>query len=139
MPLATAVHEADVQDRDGGIELARQVAAKFPTLSKLWADSGYSRRFIEAVQASTQLTIEVVKRPGEGRQQVWTRDGEPPPVPVQPTGFVVVRWRWIVERTFAWLSRNRRLSKDYEESIESSKAWMTLAMIRLLVARLGAL
>lgn len=132
------VHPADIQDRDGGIALAQAAAAKFPTLAKLWADSGYSRKFIEAVQATTKLVVEVVKRPGEGRQSLWTRDGETPLAPVQPTGFVVVRWRWIVERTLAWMSRNRRLSKDYEETIASSKAWMTLAMIRLITARLGA-
>lgn len=54
------------------------------------------------------------------------------------SGFKVLQWRWIVERTFGWLGRNRRLSKDYEETIASSKAWLQLAIIGLQVRRLGA-
>jgi len=132
------VHTADIQDRDGGVDVTKTACKAFPSLRKLWGDNGYSRKFVEAVETATNLTVEVVKHPGEGRRVIWTRNGEPISVPLVPSGFQVVRWRWIVERTFAWISRNRRLAKDYEESAASSLAWMRLTLIRLLTARLAS-
>jgi hypothetical protein len=137
LPLALDVHAANIQDRDGGVEVSRAAHQAFPSLRKLWADSGYSRKFVQVIEAATDLTVEVVKHPNEGRHLAWARDGETPNVPTLPAGFQVVRWRWIVERTFAWMSRNRRLAKEYEESTASSVAWMRLSLIRLLAARLA--
>ena len=67
--------------------------------------------------------------------EVWLPHGQEAPV---SEGFKVLKWRWIVERTFGWLGRNRRLSKDYEETVTSSLAWVQLAMIGLIMRRLGA-
>lgn len=74
----------------------------------------------------------MVRRP---RRWYWVPPGgEPPPL---PTGFQVLPRRWVVERTFAWLGRWRRLSKDYEEMPESTEAWIYLAMSRLMLTRLA--
>ncbi len=89
-----------------------------PRMERLWADGGYAGRLVEWVAEHTGWELEIVKRPAEA------------------TGFVVLPKRWIVERTFAWLGKCRRLSKDYEHSIASSEALIRLAMIGLMTRRL---
>jgi len=129
------VHEANIQDRDGGPVVIAQAVDKHPTIEKVFADSGYQGSCEERVQRDLGVTLEVVRRPNEHGGKVWCRAGQEP---TAVAGFVVVRWRWIVERTFAWIYRFRRLSKDYEQTIASSAAWIKLAMIRLMAQRLGA-
>ena len=68
--------------------------------------------------------------------RVWVAAGQPPPE--RPAGFHVLPRRWVVERTFAWLGRNRRLSKDYERRCETTETWIYLAMTRLMLRRLAA-
>jgi putative transposase len=80
--------------------------------------------------------VEAVQHPDAGRRWVWVAPGQEPP-PAPPPGFRVLPRRWVVERTFAWLGRNRRLSKDYEALPETEEAWIYLAMIRLMAARLA--
>jgi putative transposase len=90
-----------------------------PRLELVWADGAYGRNELpERTRAACGWRVEVVSRPADAR------------------GFVVVPRRWAVERTFAWLCRNRRLSKDYEELAETTEAWCYAAMARLMLRRL---
>jgi putative transposase len=119
--LLVKVHSAGTQDRDGAQAVLRPLANRFTKLRKIWADSIYNGRIAEWVRSLRQrnrIALEIVKRP-EG-----------------VTGFQVVAKRWVVERTFAWLSFHRRMSKDYEYLPETSEALIRIAMIRLMLARL---
>ncbi len=116
--LAIVVHAADVQDRDGAKLVLAELRGGFPRLSLIWADGGYAGQLLGWAQEAGQWAIEVVKRP------------------VAQRGFAVLPKRWIVERTFAWLGRYRRLSKDYEERPASSETMIRIAMINLMLHRL---
>jgi len=117
--LALVVHPADVQDRDGAKSALARLGARFPRLRLIWADGGYRGQLVTWVEQVYQWTLEIVKRNDAVE------------------GFAVLPRRWVVERTFAWLGRYRRLSKDYEELPESSEAMITLAMINLMSRRLA--
>jgi putative transposase len=105
-----AVLPANVQDWDGAEEVIGRVGGKVPRLARVWADAGY-KAFAEWVATNCRWVLEIVtKRPGQ-------------------TTFEVQKWRWIVERTFGWFGRYRRLSKDYERNTKSSEAWIYIAMI----------
>ena len=111
--LSAVTHTADVQDRDGAICVIADAKESYPTLAHLFADGGYAGEKLEtALHDINGPTIEIVKRP----------DGV--------KGFVVIARRWVVERTFAWLGRCRRLAKDWEATIASSDAWLLVASIR---------
>lgn len=118
--LQAIVHPANIQDRDGGIELLTALADRFPLLAKLFADGAYQGpQFHEGVaKVRPQLAIEVITR----REQV--------------KGFVALPKRWIVERTLAWLNRNRRLAKDFENRTRYALAFVHLASIRLMSRKL---
>jgi transposase len=118
--LHAIVHPANMQDRDGGIELLTALGARFPLLAKLFADGAYQGpQFREGVaKVRPELTIEIVTRSD------------------QVKGFVVLPKRWIVERTLAWLNRNRRLAKDFENRIRYALAFVRLASIRLMIRKL---
>ena len=118
--LQAIVHPANIQDRDGGIELLKALGERFPLLAKLFADGAYQGpQFREGVaQLRPELSIEIVTRSD------------------QVKGFVVLPKRWIVERTLAWLNRNRRLAKDFEHRIRYALAFVRLASIRLMVRKL---
>jgi transposase len=133
--LDVLVHPANITDRQGAKLLLEPLKGAFPRLSLIWADSGYSGKLEDWVKKTLDWTLEIVKRPFEGVRYVWMPPGvEPPEI---PRGFVVVKRRWVVERTFSWLGRSRRLSKDYEYLPESEECWIYAAMIRLLLARLA--
>lgn len=108
---------ADVQDRVGGVALVQRLHGAVKYLQQLWVDSHFDTA-IEYAWVHWGWLGEVVRHV---RKQV---------------GFVVLPKRWIVERTFGWLNRSRRLSKDYERTIASSEAFVKLAMIRLMIRRL---
>jgi len=113
------VHPADVQDRDGGLLVLRAVRKLFPFVERIFADGGYQgAATAAAVKALGPWQVEVVKRSDLHR-------------------FVVLPKHWVVERTFGWMGRNRRLSKDYECQTRFSTAYVRLAMIRLMVRRLA--
>lgn len=118
--VAVMVHEAGIQDRDGAPALLASMRTSFPWLRHVFADGGYAGPKLRgALDKIGQWTIEVIKRSDAAN------------------GFEVLPRRWVVERTFAWLGRCRRLAKDFEGSIESAVAWITIASIRLLTRRLA--
>ena len=129
------VHPADETDAEGAKPLLREGAQVFRRLALLWVDGGYKRRFVEWVQQELGWRVEVVQHPEAGVRSVWVGPGQEPPV--LPGGFRVLKRRWVVERTFAWLGRNRRLSKDYEALPASEETWIDAASCRLLVRRLA--
>jgi putative transposase len=97
-------------DWDGAVEVLRRVGDSLPRLARVWADAAY-RALAGWAAAHVPWVLEIVtKRPGQVRFEV------------QP-------WRWVVERTFGWLNRYRRLSKDYEHSPASSEAWIYISAI----------
>ncbi len=114
------VHAADVQDRDGGVLLLATLFGMFPFLMKLYADSGYQGAEFQAAlkRILSRVEVEIVKRSDTAK------------------GFVVLPKRWIVERTFAWLNRCRRLSRDWETFNRKALAFLRLASIRLMLRKL---
>ena len=138
MGLLLAVHvtAANVGDRDGAVQLlGRLDRRRFPRLGCGWVDQGYRGEFLAWVRTTMGITLEVARRADGGRRRRWLpADVEPPVVPA----FQVVPRRWVVERTFGWLGRFRRLSKDYEFLPATSEATIYLAMIQILLHRLAA-
>ena len=130
------VHPANELDAEGAKPLLRGLQQVFVRLELLWIDGGYKRRFVEWVQAELGWRVEVVQHLNAGLRYVWVAPGQEPP-PLR-RGFQVLKRRWVVERTFAWLGRNRRLSKDYEAFPATEEAWIYLASARLLLKRLAA-
>lgn len=114
------VHSADIQDRDGGALVMSTMFGMFPFLMKLYADGGYQGpKFRDAVKKIiARLNVEIVKRSDKA------------------AGFVVLPRRWVVERTFAWLGRCRRLAKDWECLNRKARAFLRLASIRLMLRKL---
>jgi transposase len=133
--LKARVHPANELDAEGAKPLVRHAAPHFPRLSLVWVDGGYKRRFVEWVEAEVGWRVEVVQHLNAGLRYVWVAPGQEPPP--WPTGFRVLKRRWVVERTFAWLGRNRRLSKDYEALPASEEAWIYAASCSLFLKRLA--
>lgn len=117
--LSVAVHSADIQDRDSAsLVLDKRTRALWPFVLKIFADAGYQGpRVALAVRSTGSWIIEIVKRN-------------------ELHNFVVVPKRWIVERTLAWISRNRRLCRDFERYAQTVAAFVRLAMIRIMLRRL---
>jgi putative transposase len=127
MVVAAVVHSAGIQDRDGAKPVLKKLVGRFPRLRKILADGIYNGGIAEWAQEIGGWIFEVVIRP-ECEEKVGTQKGG--------KKFKVLKWRWIVERTFAWLGRYRRLSKDYERTEESSESWIYIAMTHLMLRRL---
>jgi transposase len=109
---------AHIQDRDGARDLLQRVRRRFPFIDRIFADAGYQGpKMAKVVSRTGRWKIEIVKRTDLHR-------------------FVVLPKRWIVERTFAWISRNRRLARDYERYDTTVAAFVRLAMIRIMLKRL---
>jgi putative transposase len=120
--LTVVVTAASVQDRDGAMQLLDVLRHTFSRLRLIWADQAYAGDLIPwlwALRPWRKIRLAIVKRP-EGTK-----------------GFLLLPKRWIVERTFAWLGRYRRLSKDYEYLTQTSEAMLRVAMIHLMVRRLA--
>jgi putative transposase len=117
--LAVVVHKGNIQDRDGGKIVLSKMIGIYPRLELIWADGGYRGQLIEWVKGTCNWILEIVKRNDDVK------------------GFKILPHRWIVERTFGWLSKYRRLSKDYECLPETSETMIYTAMIRLMVKRLA--
>jgi putative transposase len=132
--LKVVVHPADVSDRDGAKEVLTAITTTYPRLERIWADMGYQGALVEWVRTELGCVLEIVRRPPA---RVWVRVDAPAPIAAEPTGFTVLPRRWVVERTFAWIGRNRRLSKDYEALPATEEAWIQLAMSRVMLNRLA--
>lgn len=120
--LLAVVHPADVQDRDGARLLLTSLENRFGWLKLIWADSAYAGKLAEWVAnlaRHRRIKLEIVRRCDQTR------------------GFKLLPKRWIVERTFGWLSQARRLNRDYETSTESAEAFIYIAMIRIMIRRLA--
>jgi len=117
--LVVMVTTASVQDRDGGADILKLLRKLVPTVRHVFADGGYAGRLVEKAKRYWKMTVEVVKKPPE------------------QCGFSVLPRRWVVERTFAWLMRWRRLVRDYERYPETHEAMVKWAMIGLMVNRLA--
>lgn len=130
--LRVVVHPANIQDRDGGKRVVDGLGARFPRLAHLWADTAYQGPFARWVTEALGWSVTIVRKP---QRWVWVAAGQD--LPPYPVGFQVLPRRWVVERTFGWLSRNRRLSKDYEALPAVEEAWIQLAMINVMVRRLA--
>ncbi len=118
--MAGEVHAANVQDRDGAVIVFRAANRLFPWLRAVFADGAYAgKKLHEALARIGNWEIIVVKR----------NDGA--------KGFEVLPRRWVVERTFAWIGRNRRLAKDFETLSENARAYIHLAMIKLMLRLLA--
>jgi putative transposase len=115
--LAVVVHGGNIQDRDGGKLVLAKMVGCFSRIKLIWADGGYAGTFVNVAKQVYRRVIEIVKRSEMGK-------------------FVVLPKRWIVERTFGWFSKYRRLSKDYESLPNSSEAMIHISMINLMVHRL---
>jgi putative transposase len=119
--LGVHVHPANVQDCHGAVPLLKKVGMKFPRLRHVFADRIYrGKQLLDALSDCGSWTVEIVERP-QGVK-----------------GFQLLPRRWVVERTFAWFGRCRRLSKDFEGAAATEVAWLLIAHIRLLTRRLAA-
>jgi transposase len=121
LPVWIIVHPADIQDLDGAPTLLARLGSSFPWLRHIFADGGYAGdKLLDALKNLGDWTIEIVKRSDVAK------------------GFVLLPRRWVVERTLAWLNRNRRLAKDVEATIESAVTWLYIASVKLMSRRLAA-
>ena len=135
--LAVKVHTAGLVDRCGAPLLLQGLQGRFPRLSHLFADSGYTGPLIDWVKAHLGWDTEIVPKAQSDSQQKWVLiDDKPVRLPKAKKGFQVQRHRWKIERTFGWLIRYRRLARDYEGLPESSEALIYIASIRLFLTRL---
>ena len=118
--IAAIVHRADIQDRDGAPLLLETMRSAFPWLRHIFADGGYAgEKLRQALARMGRWTFDIVRRSDAAK------------------GFEPLPQRWIVERTIAWLNRNRRLAKDFEATIESAQAWLFIASVKLLSRRIA--
>jgi transposase len=118
--VAAEVHAADIQDRDGAVPLLASIRSLHPWLRHVFADGGYAGdKLADALARLGRWNLEIVRRSRTAK------------------GFEPLPRRWVVERTLAWLNRNRRLAKDFEASLASAEAWLTIASVKLLSRRLA--
>ena len=117
--LIVIVTAASIQDRDGAAALLSILRERFSTIQMVWADGGYAGRLLPWARKCLRLTVTVVKRSDDTK------------------GFVVLPRRWVVERTLGWLTRNRRLVRDYERLSTTHEAMTLIAMTRLMSRRLA--
>ena len=115
--LAVEVHGADVQDRDGAKGVLKRSRRRFPFVERVFADGGYAGKLVSWARDKTHVVLEIVRR------MPWMK------------GFVVLRRRWVVERTFAWIMKCRRLVRDYEQLTRVAETLITIAAAATLLRR----
>jgi putative transposase len=137
--LRVKVSAADIGDREGAKVLLHPLAGKMPRLQLLWVDTGYNGKpFQEWIKEHLGLRLEVVKHRWTGVRGVWAPEGAVIDWDtIMPKGFHVLPRRWVIERTNAWITHHRRLSRDFEGTHTSSEAFIYLAMSRLMASRLA--
>ena len=111
------MHGANIQDRDGAKGVLKRSRALFPFVERAFVDGGYAGRLVRWAKERTHIVLEVVTR-------------SPP-----QTGFAVIRRRWVVERTFAWIIKNRRFVRDYEQLTTVAETLITIAAAATLIRR----
>ena len=117
--LTVVVHIASVQERDGAKNVLQKAEQSFWRLQLIWADGGYAGKLVNWAKESCKWILEIVKRNDDVK------------------GFHVLPHRWVVERTFAWIGRYRRLSKDYESLTQTSETMIYAAMVNIMIRRLA--
>jgi len=117
--MALVVHAGNIQDRDGARLVMAKLLGAFPRLKLIWADGAYAGKLVEWAAAFGGWVLEIVRRTDDVK------------------GFKLLPHRWVVERTFGWLGRYRRHSKDYEYLTASSEAMIKISMINLMLHRLS--
>jgi transposase len=115
--LAVQVHGADVQDRDGGKVVLKRSRARYPFVQRAYADGGYAGRLVAWAKKKTHIVLEIVLRNPNAK------------------GFEVLPRRWVVERTFAWIMKNRRFARDYEQLTAVAETLITIAASATLIRR----
>ncbi len=137
--LGVKVLAAEIRDRAGGQVLLTALVGSLPRLQVIWGDSGYSGDpFEQWVKHHLGVRFEIVKHPWTGLRGVWAPEGATIDWDkIMPKGFHVLPRRWVVERTNAWITRHRRLSRDFEGTHSSSEAFIYLAMTRIMLSRLA--
>lgn len=121
-------------DRDGAeLLITTDLLETHTNLKLIYADLGYNSKKIREYIESLSLSLELVKRPSRKIIRIWAEGEEPEPKDL----FTVLPKRWVVERTFAWIGRYRRMSKDYEYLTESSESMIYLAMTRSSLKKLS--
>jgi putative transposase len=145
--LKAKVHSANVPDQDGLRMLLESARARLSRLKHLWVDGGYQGRGRRWAEEVLGLSVDVVRKPKKPLPekvakvwaQEWAKEGNEVDwqALMPPRGFRVLPRRWVVERTFAWISHNRRMSKDYERLSATGEAFVYAAMMRLMVRRLA--
>jgi putative transposase len=133
--LKVVVHSAHLQDRDGARLVLAGLEQRFPRLQHLWADQAYTGKLLEWIEQELGWSVEVVER-SPRRGFIVTPDHQFQRV-VLPARFEPLPRRWVVERSFAWIGRNRRLSKEYEFLPATSETWIYLSMVRVMLKRLA--
>jgi putative transposase len=137
MVVSAVVHSAGIQDRDGAKLVLKKMVGRFPRLKKILADGIYNGGIAEWTKEVGGWILEVVAHP-KPEKAADAKGEEKAADAKEPKKFEVLPWRWIVERTFAWLGRYRRMSKDYERTQESSESWIYVSMIHLMLRRLDS-
>jgi putative transposase len=148
--LRVVVHPASVQDRDGAKLVLAGVDTRFPRIRQHWADQGYAGQVRTWISETLGWAVSIVQHPSQPRGRwvphsttgdladwttVWFTYER---LPVAHAGFRgVLPRRWVVERTIAWIGRNRRMSRDYEYRLATSEAWVYLSMVRVMLKRLA--
>lgn len=119
LPIRLVIHSAGIQDRDGAALLFEKIKPRFPWLDCVFADTGYNAQQTYEAAGANALRLEIVRRNPNA------------------VGFEVIKRRWVVERTFSWFGRNRRLAKDFENLASTLLAFVTLAAIQFGIRRLA--
>ena len=119
LPIRLVIHSAGIQDRDGAALLFEKIKPRFPWLDCVFADTGYNAQQTYEAAGANALRLEIVRRNPNA------------------VGFEVVKRRWVVERTFSWFGRNRRLARDFENLASTLLAFVTLAAIQFGIRRLA--
>ena len=133
--LRVRVHPANLQDRDGARLVLTGLEQRFPRLRHLWTDQAYTGKIVEWIEQELGWSVEVVER-SPRRGFIVTPDHQFQRVAF-PARFEPLPRRWVVERSFAWIGRDRRMSKDYEFLPATSETWIYLSMVRVMLKRLA--
>ena len=115
--LSVDVHAANIHDTKSGISTAKEAYTSYPSIQKFCADAGYRGTFVSNVNEKLGLGVDISEK-------------------IKPHHWEKLPWRWVVERTFAWLNNSRRLSKDYEFSVSSSESMVIISHLHTLLKRL---